>query len=470
MPDVTPSHRPPSLLPDASADTLGRGDLLPQVSAPLLGPRGASLVDALAASECPGLTARRARRAEVSGASHDPIVFHAARGTNVLDVDGNRYVDLVGGFGAALLGHAHPRIVDAVRAQSGRLLHALGDVYPSEEKVRLESRLAAMAPWRARVILGLSGADAVEAALKSARLATGRPGVLAFDGGYHGLSYGALAACGYKQSFRDPFEGQLNPAVRFAPYPDGDARARARSLDAVEAALRDRSVGAVLVEPILGRGGVVVPPEGFLSRVGELTRAAGALLIVDEIYTGLGRVGPMFRSVADGATPDMICLGKALGGSLPVSACLLREEVAACWAGAQGEAIHTSTFLGNPLACAAALASLDVLEEPETRLRIASAAGALHRALDRVAFSLPREEISVSGAGLLVGVSLRGGGARVLALVRALLERGFLTLPGGPAAERITLTPPMTLTSAQADAFGNALRESLSAVPAGDAP
>ena len=190
---------------------------------------------------------------------HDPIVYREARGANVLDVDGNRFVDLVGGFGAALLGHSHPRVVTAVQSQAARLLHALGDVYPSEEKLRLEEALAGLAPWPARVILGLSGADAVEAALKTARLATGRSGVVAFHGGYHGLSYGTLAACGYKDAFRAPFAGQLNPAVRFAPYPDGAEVSAERALSSVEALLGSGEVGAhESVNPLCATNGQVV--------------------------------------------------------------------------------------------------------------------------------------------------------------------------------------------------------------------
>ncbi|MFO0626314.1 MAG: aspartate aminotransferase family protein [Polyangiales bacterium] len=459
--------RPPSSFPPVAVDDLGRGDLLPRVHLPLQGPHSAALLDLLAEHECPGLTLRRARRAELSGAAHDPVVFRAARGANVLDVEGNRYVDLVGGFGAALVGHTHPQVVAAVQTQAARLLHALGDVYPSEEKIRLEAALTELAPWRARVILGLSGADAVEAALKSARLATGRAGVVAFDGGYHGLSYGALAACGYRASFRAPFEGQLNPAVRFAPFARDEGRERARALAALDALLRDQTVGAVVLEPIQGRGGIVVPPTEFLLEVEARTRDAGALLIADEIYTGLGRCGAMFRSTHVGLSPDVICLGKALGGGMPVSACLLREEVAAAWGRPGGEAMHTSTFLGNPLACAAALATLDVLTAPDTTLRIASAASALRRALERVALSRPADPVEIFGAGLLVGVGLRGGHGRALAVVRALLERGFITLLGGAEGDTLTLTPPMALTEAQSDAFADALRASLDAVVPG---
>lgn len=459
MPPHDPGTFGPLPLPE-----LGAGDLLPRMLVALPAPRSAATVDALSRHECPGLTARRARRAELSGASHDPIVYRAARGANVLDLDGNRYVDLVAGFGAALIGHTHPAVVTAIQSQAPRLLHALGDVFPSEEKVRLEATLAAMAPWPARVILGISGADAVEAALKTARLATGRSGVLAFHGGYHGLSYGTVAACGYKSSFRAPFEGQLNPGVRFIEYPRPDGGDLADSLQRLDDALATGEVGAVLIEPILGRGGVSVPPPGSLEALGARARARGALVIADEIYTGLGRCGALFRSVSEGLVPDAICLGKALGGGVAVSACLLREEVATCWASASGEALHTSTFLGNPLSCAAALAAIEVLCAPETSQRIAHAARSLCAAIEAMASGRSGDPVTTSGAGLLVGVSMRGGHRRALAVSRALLERGYVTLLGGRDGDALTLTPPMVLTEAQAEGFASALDAALDEV------
>ncbi len=462
---MTPPPKPTLELPS--------GDLLPAVGVGLPGPRSRELVEALSRVECPGLTLRRRRRAEASGADHDPIVWSAAKGANVLDVDGNRYVDLTAGFGAALLGHGHPAVVSAVRAQAERMLHALGDVYPSDVKVALEERLASLAPWPARVILGLSGADAVEAALKTAALATGRPGVLAFTGGYHGLSYGALAACGYKALFREPFAGQLNPAVRFAPFPavrtpePAEAqRAMAETFDAVERALATREVGAVLVEPILGRGGVEVPPAGFMSALTERAHGAGAVLIADEVQTGLGRTGRRFRSVTSAAVPDVICLGKALGGGLPVSATLVREDLAGAWASARGEAIHTSTFLGNPLGCAAALASLDALEAPETIAAVRATAVALEEAINAVLndhrLAVPRR----SFARLMIGLAVEGGPRRALAVCRSLLERGYVALTGGVDGDVLTLTPPCALTPLQVDGFVVALADALRAHPA----
>ena len=423
-------------------EALGRS--LPRLRTAIPGPRASALVDALARAESPAFTTRRARRAESSGAPQDPIVWTEARGANVVDADGNVFVDLSGGFGVAAVGHRNPAVVAAVHQQADRLLHALGDLHPSDVKIRLLERLAALAPQaEARVILSLSGSDALTTALKSAALHTGRPGVLAFQGGYHGLDHGPLAACGYSEGFRAPFAAQLNPHVRFAPYGD---------LQAVDEALDD-SIGAILVEPIQGRGGCRVPPAGFLGQLQERARRQGALLIVDEVMTGLWRCGVPFFSMSPhsglAAPPDLICIGKALGGGLPVSACLGSLEVLQAWGDPGQVAIHTGTFFGHPLGAAAALASLEVLESE----RLGERALALEA---RLRERLPG--VTIRGRGLLLGVVPE---RPVLPLVRRLLERGFLAIPAGMAAEVIQVLPPLTIDEALLDAFADALREEL---------
>ncbi|MDD9933730.1 MAG: aspartate aminotransferase family protein, partial [Myxococcales bacterium] len=420
-----------------------------------------ALVSALSATECPALTARRARRAERSGAAHDPIVWARALGSNVWDADGNRYVDLSAGFGAAALGHAHPAVVEAVQKQVAVLPHALGDLSPSDVKVALLSRLAALGPWaQTRVMLGVGGADAVTAALKSAALHTGKPGVLAFEGGYHGLEYGPLAACGYSEGFRAPFAAQLNPHVTFAPYP-GEGEGVDAALASVKRALEsDATIGAVLVEPVLGRGGVVVPPAGFIAALARLCRARGVVLICDEVMTGCGRSGAMLASAGDAdALPDLICLGKALGGGVAVSACLGSLEVMQAWGDPDGEALHTSTFAGNPLGCAAALATLDVIEA-EGLCERSARAGALLRT--RLGEAAAAHGGRVRGTGLLVGVELEGEG-RALSVARALLERGFITVPAGAQARVVSLTPAFTIDANLLEAFAATLREVLEA-------
>lgn len=429
------------------------GDALPKVRLPLPGPGAEELLDRLARTECPALTTRRARRAEASGAPHDPIVWAEASGANVVDTEGNRFVDLTSGFGAAAVGHAHPRIVEAVQRQAATLLHALGDLHPSDVKIRLLERLAAMAPWPdARVILGLSGSDAVEAALKTAMLATGCPGILAFDGSYHGLSHGPLAACGYGDAFRRPFQSQLNPHVVFAPWPAATA-SLADALAAVERACAraNEPIGAVLVEPILGRGGVRLPPPGFLEALSSWTRARSALLIVDEVQTGLGRTGARFRFEAEGVVPDLICIGKALGGGLPISACIGTFASMQAWGAPDKEAIHTGTFFGHPLGSAAALATLDVIEGEGLAERARTVGDALRRELEEFVgrHSVVRE---VRGAGLLLGVELDRGD-RALRLVRRLLEHGYLVLPAGPQGNVIQILPPLTIAERLLSAF-----------------
>jgi 4-aminobutyrate aminotransferase / (S)-3-amino-2-methylpropionate transaminase / 5-aminovalerate transaminase len=433
------------------------GSMLPMLVSPVPGPRSIALTDELARVESPALTARRARRAEQSGAPHDPIGWHEARGSNVRDVDGNVYVDLTGGFGAALFAHAHPPVLAAVRAQSELLVHALGDVHPSDVKVELLGALAALAPFPARVMLGLSGADAVEAALKSALLFTGKPGVIAFRGGYHGLSHGPLAACGYGEAFRAPFAAQLNPHVAFAEFATSEAEL-SRALGSVENAIAELGgrAGAILVEPIQGRGGVRVAARDFLKALSHLARARGLLLIVDEIYTGLGRCGPPLLHRALGCEADLIYLGKGLGGGFPISACLGREEVMAAWGEPAGEAIHTSTFLGNPPACAAALATLNELAQRDMSALAEERGARLGAALQQV------PGVAVRGAGMLLGVEIRqGAGAQLLRVTRALLERGFIVLPAGAPASVLCLTPPLCLTDGQIDAFAQALADCL---------
>lgn len=385
-----------------------------------------------------------------------PIVYASARGSNVVDVDGNIYVDLTAGFGAELIGHQHPRILAALEAQSARLCHALGDVFTADARIALMESLAALFPEPgARVILGQSGADAVTAALKTAMLATDKPGVIAFEGSYHGMSYAPLAASGLRASYRDPFAPQLNPHVRFVPYP------RADNLDQVLAAVRStfasHPIGAVLFEPVLGRGGCRPSPPGFLRELSNLASHAGAMLIADEIWTGLGRAGSMLSTLDEGVVPDLICLGKGLGGGLPISACLGRENVMQAWAKGPDEIVHTATFHGAPLACATALALLDVLRTDEVPAR-ARRVGASWMQQIATACEGVSSVRDVRGRGMMIGIEIEGAG-RAMAISRALLERGYIVLTGGTRGETLTLTPPLVISESLLRAFVDVLRE-----------
>lgn len=417
------------------------GDLLPHLVTEVPGPSSRAWVDRLAQHECPAITARRARRAGALGrADDDPIVWDQAVGATVTDVDGNRFVDMTAGFGVASVGHRNPAITGAVSAQLGRLVHAMGDAFPDPQRIRLLERLAALSGLD-RAILGSSGSDAVEAAVKTARMATGRDRVVAFTGGYHGLSYGALAHLGYKRgSFHGPFAGQAGPHVTLAPFGGN---------------VPDLSnVGAVLVEPIQGRGGVRLPPPGWLRGLVNQAHDQGAVVIFDEIYTGCGRTGSWFRFQAEDTAPDLVCIGKGLAGGFPISACLGTAAVMDAWGASQGESLHTQTFLGHPVGCTAALACLEAIEGV---LPDVAARG------DRLASQLAELGLEVQGAGLLRGVVVPDP----LATSRALLQRGYLVLPAGEptgapgegVAGRtvLALTPPLTIADTQLQGFVDAL-------------
>lgn len=360
-------------------------------------------------------------------------------GANVWDADGNRYVDFAGGFGALLLGHSHPAIVAAVRSQSEQLLLALGDVFPADAKVELLERLTALYPGPAQGILAQSGSDAVSAALKTALLVTGRPGVIAFGGAYHGLGYGPMAACGLRESYREPFAAQLGRHVRFVPYPSNSV-VLAETLQLVHAELVQGTVGAVLVEPILGRGGVVVPPPEFLPELARLAREHSALLVADEIWTGLGRCGELARSFSS-CLPDLICFGKGLGGGLPVSAVIGRRELMKAWQ-RPAEVVHTATFAGAPLACRTALATLNVIEREQLAKRASLLGAELEQHLATV---LAPRGFSVRGAGLMIGIDLGPRPGAAGTLMGALLRRGYLTTTGGGQREVLVLTPPLVI-------------------------
>ena len=385
-----------------------------------------------------------------------PVFWEQALGCNVRDVDGNQYLDLTAAFGVALAGHSHPRLTAAVAEQSRSLVHGMGDVHPPETKLALLERLTGLAPWKdARVVLASSGSEAVEIALKTALLATGNPGILAFAGGYHGLTLGALAAT-ERELFRRPFQSRLYGGVVRSPYPterDGPA-ALGAALDFVEEALargapgRDR-IGAVVIEPVQGRGGARLPAQGLLPGVAERARAAGALVVHDEVLTGFGRTGRLFAHEHENVVPDLLCVGKALGGGLPMSACLAPRSVMDAWPESEGEAMHTSTFLGHPMGCAAALAFLDVLADEDLVRRSAEVGQTILAGLTRGLEGLAGVS-EVRGRGLLMGVELEGQGSAATLTEQALRE-GLLLLPAGERGDVVELTPPATLSEVQID-------------------
>jgi 4-aminobutyrate aminotransferase-like enzyme len=426
-----------------------------------------------------------------------PIVWERARGVHVWDANGKRYLDLTAAFGVAAAGHANPRVVRAGQQQMGRLLHAMGDVHPHALKAQLARELSRItferwagpqASSRGKVIFGNSGFEAVEAALKTAMLATGKAGVIAFEGAYHGLGYGALNAT-HRDHFRSPFRRQLREFGSFVAFPTsmespegpsrkgkGTGQARRKSLAGLgetEVQLRRRlrqgGVGAILVEPIQVRGGIQIPAPGFLPLLRELCDEFGALLVVDEIYTGLGRTGRWFACEHSSVVPDLICLGKALTGGFPLSACVGKAALMdAAWPPSTGEAIHTSTFLGHPVGCAMALAQLNELRQADLVRRSRRLGDSLRTALLALEVPGARFGLSVRSQGLLAGLELRRPDGRpateaAMAVLKAMLRRGFILLPEGEHANVISFTPPLTISEGQLRAaisvLGQVLRE-----------
>ena len=413
------------------------GDLLPEIVVPPPGPRSRELSGALGELEAPGVN--------TLFQGEPSILWEEARGANVRDVDGNIYIDLTSGFGVAAVGHRHPRVVEAVRDQAGRLLHGLGDVMAHPPRVDLARRLTGIAPVDdPQVFFSISGAEAVEIALKTALGATGRPGVLAFEPSYHGMTLGALAVTS-REEFRSPFAAHLHGHVRRLPF-GGD----------FDRVLAQGKIGAVVVEPIVGREGVLIPPAGWLAGLAESCRRHGALLIADEIFTGFGRTGRLFAVEQEGVRPDVLCCGKALGGGLPIAAVIARRELFRSW-DSPGEARHTATFLANPLSCAAALATLDILQEEGLPARAVRLGEELGERLATWPDRFPAVE-EVRGRGLLWGIQFRTAEAAKVWMLEA-WSRGVLLLAGGPEGRVAQLVPPLTIREEQLAAAVGILEE-----------
>ncbi|WFE39739.1 acetylornithine transaminase [Micromonospora sp. WMMD998] len=374
-----------------------------------------------------------------------PLALVAGRGAVVVDEAGREYVDLLGGIAVNVLGHAHPAVVAAVSKQVATLGH-VSNLFVAEPPVALAELLLALAGRPGRVFLANSGAEANEAAFKLSRL-TGRRHVVATHGGFHGRTMGALALTG-QPAKADPFR-PLPGDVTHVPYGDADALAAAVTDD----------TAMVIVEPIQGENGVVVPPPGYLTAARRITAAHGALLVLDEVQTGVGRTGHWFAHQAEGVEPDVVTLAKGLGGGLPLGACLAFGPAADLLTPGS----HGTTFGGNPVSCAAALAVIATIANEGLLDHVKRVGERLRRGVETLGHPLVRE---VRGAGLLLGIALDRPVAGVVAT--ALREAGFLVNPVQP--DVIRLAPPLILTPAQVDAFLAALPAALDPAPAAPVP
>ena len=366
-----------------------------------------------------------------------PIALVRGQGALVWDADGRAYIDCMTGHGVATLGHCHPEVTAAIQAQAATLVACSEAVY-NDQRAALMEELTHHTPGDLkRVFLCNSGAESIEAAIKFARFFTGRTDVVAAMRGFHGRTMGALSAT-WNSKYRDPFL-PLVPGFHHVPF---------NNLAAMENALTDQTA-AVIIEVIQGEGGVHPADPAYLEGLRALCTQRGVLLIVDEVQTGMGRTGRWFACEHFGVLPDILCLGKALGGGVPMGAVIWREALGTLPAG-----IHGSTFGGNPLACAASRAVVRVMERDDLPARAARLGDKLLTDLRAIRSPLIRE---VRGRGLMVGVELRQRATQVL---RALMEHGVLAMPAGSTVVR--LLPPLVIEEEQLDQVVEAMAQALS--------
>jgi 4-aminobutyrate aminotransferase / (S)-3-amino-2-methylpropionate transaminase / 5-aminovalerate transaminase len=437
-------------------------NLLPKIRTKSVpGPESKKMAESLRRFECPAITFVN---------DFFPIFIKKAHACNMTDVDGNRYLDLTSAFAVSGVGHTSPAVARAMREQSHLMIHGMGDVHPNEVKVLLAKRLSEITPGNLnQSIFSSTGSEAVESALKTAVMHTKKTGVIAFEGAYHGLGYGSLEVT-HRSDFKKPFEKQLTKFAQFAPYPNPrlyGSKASEVSMKAIESiyskAKRSKHpIGAVLIEPIQGRGGIIVPPPNFFKDLRAFCDKNSVLLIVDEIFTGFARTGTLFAIEKSGIVPDILCLGKGMGGGFPISACIGTTRVMHSWGSSTGDAIHTSTYLGNPLGCAIALAVIKEIEEKKFVDRSKQMGELFRRKLHDLKLHHPIIA-DVRGAGLMIGVEFsepsqdtpkknRKPVLPVPATTKAKnfmlesLRRGLILLPSGPDHNVISLTPPFVIT------------------------
>jgi acetylornithine/LysW-gamma-L-lysine aminotransferase len=348
-----------------------------------------------------------------------PIAIVRGQGAHLWDSEGKEYIDCVGGQGAANIGHANPIVSEAISSQAATLI-SCPEMFYNDRRAALEEKLCNMAGFP-RVFLCNSGAEANEACLKFARIATGRAGIVAAMRGFHGRTLGALSAT-WEKKYREPFE-PLVPGFSHVPY---------NNLDALDAAVTDQTA-AVTLEIVQGEGGVHPGSSEFLHTAQRICRERGAMLIIDEVQTGFARTGRLFAFQHHGLQPDLVCLAKSMAGGIPMGAALIGERV-----GELPAQVHGSTFGGNPLACAASLATLGYIEDHHLADRAAELGTWFQTALSNIQSPLVRE---VRGLGLMVGMELK---QKVTPYLQALMAEGVLALPAGLTVLRFL--PPLVIT------------------------
>jgi 4-aminobutyrate aminotransferase len=385
------------------------------------------------------------------------------RGHRLYDVDGKAHLDFATGIAVTILGHGHPAVTAAVHAQADRLLHLMNGLGYTEPVSRFAERLAATLPEPLNsVFLGNSGAEAIEAAIKLARRASGRPAIVAFEGAFHGRTYGALSVTTSSPNYQLG-HGPLLPDVHIVPYPDtyrrfgGDeAAATAGALDSLQRLLDEvdaSRVAAIVIEPELGEGGYIPAPLDFLRELRSLCDRLGILLVSDEVQTGYGRTGRMWGFEHAGIVPDVVCAAKGIANGLPLGAIVARRELHERW----GRGAHGSTFGGNPVACAAALAVLDTIEGENLVANAAARGGQLRAGLDALGGRDQRIG-DVRGRGLMLGVDFvkdratrEPDGELGDAVIARCADAGLLLLTCGPSHNIVRWLAPLDVTGDEID-------------------
>lgn len=389
---------------------------------------------------------RRLECRDATAKTSHPLVYEKAQGSTVTDVAEHTYTDLCAGFGSLAVGHNHPKVVARLYdyMKDFGVMHGLGDVYPSRAKVEFFEKLAEFLPAKfTKTALSVTGSQAVELAIKTSILYTKKPGVLCLNQGYHGLDLGAMVLTGL-DSFRKPFVG-WDVSHNCGYIDSGDNEKTVTEKINLMKRTRNIDVGQIIVEPRLGRYGNKAHPEGWLGMLRSLTRRLGILLIFDEVFTGLGRTGTGF--MASEFDCDILCMGKAIGGGMPLSAVSSTDEIMNAWPQSEGEALHTGTFFGHPLSCVAGASTLEIVKAEGLTERSRHLGDKARDYLED-ALKADQNVAQIRGKGLMIAVELARPGLGV-ELMRKLLERRVIIIPAGPGGKAVSITPALNIPEEQ---------------------
>ena len=409
-----------------------------------------------------------------------PIVMKRGNGMFVHDIDKNRYLDFTACFGVLALGHRPKVTIQAIRKQCSQLIHGMGDVHPTLPKIKLLEILAEISPYKnAKSLLGQSGGDAIENALKTAMLATNRSRFLSFAGGYHGLQFAPLTL-NHREDFTKGFESWIKDKSVSLPFPYFPSEISSDNiildpnmlkkkhhlfspeevLELLEKELKKKEFAALVLEPYQGRGGKRGFSPDFMKNCQTLCKKYGTLVIFDEIYTGFGRTGKMFALEHYNVIPDLLCVGKAMGGGLPISACI--GDIMDVWEKSKGEARQTQTFLGHPLACSVAYETIKYIQKylPTFQKELINIDNAFFKFKENMELKALSQKFpfEIRGKGFMKGIWFYSQEeAFCVSLMETLLENGFIVLPEGPRADVLSLTPPLIANAGQYNKILNSI-------------